>query len=184
MKPTLIPHRRPRGFTLVETVITLAVAAILVTIAVPSMRDFVARNRMTTELNTLVASMYLARSEAVKRLQNVKVCPANTTFTGCTGRNAWESGWMVFVDVNNDDTVTNGTDVVLQQNPALPDTNRFKITGDPSRPKAVFSPNGQAANSNNTISFCDADGVVSPKNVVLSPEGRVRTDPQPAVTNC
>src|SRR3569623_3303086 len=107
MIPTLIPHRRPRGFTLVESVSTLAVAAILVTIAVPSMRDFGARNRMTTELNTLVASMYLARSEAVKRLQNVKVCPANTTFTGCTGRNAWESGWMVFVDVNNDDTVTN-----------------------------------------------------------------------------
>jgi len=183
MKPTLIPHRRPRGFTLVETVITLAVAAILVTIAVPSMQDFVARNRMTTELNTLVASMYLARSESVKRLQKVKVCPANADFTQCVATPNWATGWMVFIDANNDDKVTAG-DVILQQNPALPNQDRIKIVGDSGNLTAVFYPTGQAPGSNNTFSFCDADGVVPKKNVVLSPEGRIRTDPQPATSNC
>lgn len=178
-KPISTSRHRLCGFTLVETMITVAVAAILLTLAVPSMQDFITRNRMTTEVNTMVASFYLARSEAVKRLQNVKVCPANANFTKCTG-SSWQNGWMVFVDLDGDGSVA-AAETVLQQNPGLPD--RFVISA--TRVAAVFKPNGQATgDSNNTLIFCDDGGVAPTKKIYLSNEGRVRVEPQSSSGKC
>src|SRR3569833_2595006 len=65
-----------RGLTLIEAMITLAIAAILLTWAVPSLQDFITRNRMSTEVNNFVAAHNVARSESVKRLQNISLCPS------------------------------------------------------------------------------------------------------------
>jgi type IV fimbrial biogenesis protein FimT len=174
-------RRRQGGFTLVETMTTLAVASVLVSAAVPPMQDFITRNRMSAEVNTFVASLYLARSEAVKRLQNVKVCPANSDYSACSGSTEWQGGWMVFLDVNNDDSVTSGEDMVLQQNAALP--SRFNIIGAIGRTDATFQSNGQASGSNNTLEFCDTEGVANTREVILSNEGRVRVN-QLTITGC
>jgi prepilin-type N-terminal cleavage/methylation domain-containing protein len=40
-----------KGFTLIELMVTLAVAGILLTIAVPSFQEFIASNRISTEAN-------------------------------------------------------------------------------------------------------------------------------------
>lgn len=81
-----------RGFTLIELLVTLAVAAILLTVAVPNFQMFVMNNRMATQTNDLVTALSLARSEAVKRAANVRVCAG----TSCPGTaNAWAQGWIV-----------------------------------------------------------------------------------------
>lgn len=178
--PRFTYNRRLRGFTLMESLIAVAVASILLTAAVPAMQDFITRNRMSTEVNTLVASLYLARSEAVKRVQDVKVCPT-ADYQQCTGDTIWggtgsqdaDIGWMVFRDIN-DDGIVNGSDVLLQQNPPLPP--RFKITGDTSRPHVKFQATGQAGNSNNTFVFCDLGNIAETRKVYLSGEGRVRVE--------
>lgn len=153
--------------------ITLTIASILLTAAVPPMQDFITRNRMSTEVNTFIASLYLARSEAVKRMQNVKICPT-TNYTSCTGDTNWEPGWMVFLDVNNDDIVTPGADVVLQQNPALP--SRFKIIGN--QQSFAYDSTGKLFNpgTNGNYKFCDTDSVAQARKVTVSREGRVRVD--------
>jgi type IV fimbrial biogenesis protein FimT len=182
------PNRRSRGFTLMESLIALAVASILVTAAVPALQDFIIRNRMSTEVNTFTASLYLARSEAVKRVQNVKICPT-TDYQQCTGGTIWGGtdsqdahiGWMVFQDVNDNAVVDIDTDTLLQQNPPLPP--RFQIIGDAGRPDAVFQATGQAGGSNNTFVFCDTANVANTRKVYLSSEGRVRVD-KLASTDC
>lgn len=81
-----------RGFTLIELLITLSVAAILLTIAVPNFQTFVMSNRMATQANDLITAFNMARSEAVKRAADVRVCAG----TSCPGTaNAWSQGWIV-----------------------------------------------------------------------------------------
>lgn len=69
---------RARGFTLVELMITVAIAAILLVIAVPSFNHIINANRLTTTANILVNALNTARMEAIKRNASVQFC-GNTT---------------------------------------------------------------------------------------------------------
>lgn len=87
-------RRGQGGFTLVELMIGLAVAAILLVIALPSFRSITATNRLVTTANELVGAINVARMEAIKRNASVQFCSnsasANTSDTlgsGC-GTNA------------------------------------------------------------------------------------------------
>jgi type IV fimbrial biogenesis protein FimT len=76
-----------RGFTLIELMVTIAILAIVLGLAVPSFQDFVSRNRLVAATNNLVSALALARSEAIKRATPVTVASAD-----------WSAGWQVFVD--------------------------------------------------------------------------------------
>ena len=56
-----------RGITLIELVVTIAVLAVAVAIAVPSYNTLITTNRIASEVNELVASLQYARREAVRR---------------------------------------------------------------------------------------------------------------------
>lgn len=100
-----------RGFTLVELMVTLAVAAILLTMAVPSFRTTIQNNRLIAEANDFVTALHLARSEAIKRNTPVTMCKS-ADGTACTTAGAWEQGWIVFVDGNNNTSHDAGEDIL------------------------------------------------------------------------
>ena len=79
---------RPAGFTLLELVITVAVLAIALGIAIPSFQGITNRNRLSAITNEVVAAMQLTRMEAIRRNQRVVMCPS-TNGTTCSGGN-----WM------------------------------------------------------------------------------------------
>lgn len=75
------------GFTLLELIITVAVLAILVSVALPSFSAMIARNQITASGNDLIAGLQFARHEAVRRNAAVQVC-ASTDGQACSG-----AGW-------------------------------------------------------------------------------------------
>lgn len=85
-----------QGFTLIEAMIALAILAILLALAVPSLRKFVLDNQRTSVVNDLIVSVQIARSEATRRGQRVAVCPANAAATACAKSQAFEGGWIVY----------------------------------------------------------------------------------------
>jgi len=88
--------RRSRGFSLLELMITITVMAILLAIAVPSFRDVIHRNQVSSASNAILASVSYARSEAITRGQLVSMCPGDKT-SGCTsGGKVYDQGWIVY----------------------------------------------------------------------------------------
>ncbi|MDO5610329.1 MAG: GspH/FimT family pseudopilin [Pseudomonadota bacterium] len=81
------------GFTLVELMVTIAVLAIISTIAYPSFTSIINSNRLTSAANEVLASAQLARSEAVRLNQTVVLCPANAALSACDG-NDWQN-WLL-----------------------------------------------------------------------------------------
>jgi type IV fimbrial biogenesis protein FimT len=86
--------RAARGFTLVELMVTLLVLAVLLGLAVPSFRDAALSSRLTGYANDLVASVQIARSEAIKRNATVTLC-ASTNGSTCATAGGWEVGWII-----------------------------------------------------------------------------------------
>lgn len=93
--------KRHDGFTLIELMVTIAVAVVILTLAVPGFRSIIQNNRAATQANDLVTALGLARSEAIKRGLTVSLCPSSDQAT-CTGGTAWEEGWIVFLDRDGD----------------------------------------------------------------------------------
>lgn len=77
---------RQRGLTLIELMVTLAVAIALMAVGIPMYSGVVANNRVVTQTNQLVSALNLARSEAVKQGATVSVAPAV---------GGWNKGWKV-----------------------------------------------------------------------------------------
>jgi type IV fimbrial biogenesis protein FimT len=91
-------YRRQSGFTLLELMITLAVAAILTAMAFPGMRDFLKRNQVVGVSNSIQSDLQLARGEAAARRQYVSICPLSTAGSAACSSSAksYDSGWLVY----------------------------------------------------------------------------------------
>lgn len=85
------------GFSLIELMATIAIMAILMSVATPSFQNTIERNEITSEVQELGTTLKLARSEAVKHNSFVSVCASSNQST-CTG--TWKDGWIIFVDAN------------------------------------------------------------------------------------
>lgn len=92
--------KKINGFSLIELMVTLAVAVILITVAVPGFRSIIQSNRAITEANNLLTAMVLARSEAIKSAITTTVCSSTNSST-CAADTNWATGWIVFVDQDN-----------------------------------------------------------------------------------
>jgi type IV fimbrial biogenesis protein FimT len=106
MQSKKIKRIQVQGFTLVELVVTLAIAGVLLAYAIPSFRDFGLRQKVSNEANELLGDLMYARVTAIKEGQSVVVLSNNGT--------DWSNGWRIFID-NNRDLTFNAGDIALRE---------------------------------------------------------------------
>lgn len=159
-----------RGFTLIELMVTIAVLAILLAVAIPSYQTFVMNSRMASQTNDLITALSLARSEAVKRAANVTVCASSDGAT-CTG--GWATGWIV--------RDAAGTPIRVQQ--AL--AGNSTLTGGANVASAItFTASGRttipttATDATTTLTLCPpSPAVVQGRAIQVERTGRTRFAP-------
>ena len=95
---TPFPFTEAAGLTLPEILVVLAISAVLLKIALPNYDTLANDGRLTALSNEFSSAVHVARSEAVKRSDDVTVCSANAGLTGCSSSSNWEHGWIVVTD--------------------------------------------------------------------------------------
>jgi len=164
--------KQASGFTLLELIVTISIAGILMSMAIPTFSDMMRNNRLTTYTNEMVTSLNLARSEAIKR-----GVPVSVRKIGGTGTYWSDSGWNVFVDSNKNGTIDTG-DLILRTYPALP--KNFTLAGNNNFVNSItYKADGTSTNLG-SFAICDnSDGNNIPerdtsKLIIVNQVGRVR----------
>lgn len=99
MRRVVICH----GFSLIELMVVLAIAAILLSIGAPAFGELIQRQKIITAANEFIAAIHLTRSEAVQRGTRVDLVPVDGD---------WDNGWLVFVDGDGNQKPDEGEQVI------------------------------------------------------------------------
>ncbi len=159
-------RRSARGVTLIELMVTVAVATVMLMVAVPSLQSFVRGTQLRTTASDLGTTLQFARSEAIKRGWPVTVCKSSSTQAAnpsCDNNATWQQGWLVFVDHNQDGALTTVPSASFPADTALrvgtPAATTVVISGGASFPNhVIFRPSGSPLGHNSAdagqFTFC------------------------------
>lgn len=158
---------RNDGMTMTEVLTTLALALLVTGIGVPAFRSVVADARLTAAVNDLITSVHLARSTAIRRNDQVVICPAGSTPCGADAQ--WQKGWVIFV---NRDRLRpprlDDDEPVIQRHGPL---SQLELSSN--RNFYAFHRIGLRS-TNGTLTLCDRRGAARARAVIVSYTGRPR----------
>ena len=170
---------KTQGFTLIELMVVLALAAIIATFAVPSFQSAMARQKLNLAASDLLVSAMQARSEAIKNNRQAIVQPV-------TSDSDWSQGWRIYVDMDNSKTYNEG-DFLVTTVPAAASSVKLYETPTLDPNFIGFDANGFALGSNaGRIVFSSSIlGSAYRKGVVIARTGRARIcTTQPGSNGC
>ena len=163
---------RARGFTLVELMVTVAVAAVVLALAVPSFQTTLRNHRLTTYANEFIAALNLARTEAIRRGKAVVLCKSANGSSCQTGGNNWEIGWIAFVDSDPSGTKNSrdSTELILRVWPALPAGYTLRPNHNSFYNSISYGADGSVNNNKivGTFALCYQNNRVDAKAIVIT----------------
>lgn len=145
--------KKQRGLSLVELVGTISIIAVINALAAPTLSESMRRNQLQAQADRVLTTLYLARSEAVKRNLPVSVC-RSADGASCTGD--WGDGWIVFSNADGDNSVDAGVDEVIRVYDALPEGHL--LAGTLGTDAMTYFADGSYANGSDTIRVCSESG--------------------------
>ena len=161
-------HARDHGYSLLELMMTIAVAAVILTLGLPSFSALKARNAQRVEINALFHAVHLARKGSIMRKQVVSLCPT-ADGTTCNPGHDWSGGFLIFENRDRDTPPElDDGEIVLHRHIA---SRSVKITANRRgfTLRATF-----LRATNGTLVVCDRAGRVPPRALVISYTGRPR----------
>ena len=173
-------NRKDAGFSLIELIVTVAIAAIVLAIAVPSFAGPMQRAREANAYHLLTASLASARLRAVKDGTPVTVCPSSDGLT-CRDDEVWRHGWIVYGDPDRNDQPRAG-EAVFERVDGIGRGLFLRSTA--GRKRVRYLPSGWAYGSNISIRLCRSgqDGFLG--SVIVNIAGRARTQRQAEPSPC
>jgi type IV fimbrial biogenesis protein FimT len=180
------------GLTLIELMVTIAVLAVMIAIAVPGLRQFGVRSQLSGLTNDFARDIARTRIEAISRNTCVKMCmSANTnnaligTTPTCDGSGTdWQPGWVIFTVPScnaaaNTNSTTDGTlEVIAVQQRAYPILTLIQPSGTGNPRYFFFDAKGQpgmAAVRTLTAQHDGGTGNITERVLCVSAGGRVST---------
>jgi len=170
---------KDRGFSLIEVLVTLAIAGVLLAVALPSFKEIMASSNMASTNNALVYSVQMARSVSMERLVPAGVCTSSTPMAddaSCNG-GSYNDGWIVYADDDGNGTRDAGEDILDRT-----DAPGLGFTFDPApvfESQIYFNDSGNSVNvagvpMSGTIELDYGDGI-QVRLITVSANGRVST---------
>jgi len=170
-----------RGFSLIELMVTLAIAAVLIGVALPSFKDIMANSQMAATNNALVYSVQMARSTSMERLTPAGVCVTSDPAADnavCDAGASYSDGWIVYADDNGNGVRDADEDILDRSDVPGP---AFTFTPSASfEDQIYFNDSGNSINvagvpMSGTIGV-DYSGGIQVRLITVSANGRVSTE--------
>lgn len=158
------------GFTLIELVVSTALLAILIQLAVPAMMGVLAGWQRDLATRSVTDHLALARSEAIHWSRKVVMCNSDDGRQCNPASNKeWKSGWLVFQDLDNDNQFGPADKLIaVSQGQA----GIRSLRGNATIQRFVFHPTGMMSSTMGTLEVIPKTGDI--QRITINRVGRIR----------